>query len=131
MAEPHLRPDLQQPVRFGGNRGRVDPPGPGRARCRARPRRQPGPPEACRQLTEDDIRALITGLGSLHDVIHDAEPSVKAAIYEQLGLKVAYLPGQDKLRADGSPDQAHHDLLRRDARTDRRDGLLPAHAPGM
>ena len=53
-----------------------------------------------RQLTEDDIRALITGLGDLRDVIHDAEPSVKAAIYEQLGLKVTYLPGQDKLRAD-------------------------------
>ena len=53
-----------------------------------------------RQLTEDDIRALITGLGDLRDVIHDAEPSVKAAIYEQLGLKITYLPGQDKLRAD-------------------------------
>ena len=53
-----------------------------------------------RQLTEDDIRNLITGLGDLHDVIHDAEPSVKAAIYEQLGLKVTYLPGQDKPRAD-------------------------------
>jgi hypothetical protein len=25
---------------------------------------------------------------------------VKAAIYEQLGLKVTYLPGKDKLRAD-------------------------------
>ncbi len=25
---------------------------------------------------------------------------MKAAIYEQLGLKVTYLPGQDKLRAD-------------------------------
>ena len=53
-----------------------------------------------RQLTEDDIRALITGLGDLHDVIHHAEPAVKAAIYEQLGLKVTYPPGQDKLRAD-------------------------------
>jgi hypothetical protein len=53
-----------------------------------------------RQLTEDDIRALITGLGDLRDVIRDAEPAVKAAIYEQLGLKVTYLPGQDKLRAD-------------------------------
>ena len=39
--------------------------------------------------------------------------------------------GRGGSRADGSPDQAHHDLLRRDARTDRRDGLLPAHAPGM
>ena len=53
-----------------------------------------------RQLTEDDIRALISGLGDLRDVIRDAEPAVKAAIYEQLGLKVTYLPGEDKLRAD-------------------------------
>jgi site-specific DNA recombinase len=52
------------------------------------------------RLTEDDIRNLITGLGDLRGVIRDAEPAVKAAIYEQLGLKVTYLPGQDKLRAD-------------------------------
>jgi len=60
------------------------------------------PGTAPRPLTQDDIRALITGLGDLRDVIRDAEPSVKAAIYEQLGLKVTptYLPGQDKLRAD-------------------------------
>ena len=53
-----------------------------------------------RRLTEDDIRALITGLGDLRDVVRDAEPVLKAAIYEQLGLKVTYLPGQDKLRAN-------------------------------
>ena len=52
------------------------------------------------QLTEDDIRALITGLGDLRDIIRDAEPPVKAAIYEQLGLQVTCLPGQGKLRAD-------------------------------
>lgn len=53
-----------------------------------------------RQLTEHDIRALITGLDDLHDVIRDTEPPAKAAIYEQLGLQVTCLPGQDKLRAD-------------------------------
>ena len=53
-----------------------------------------------RRLTEDDIRTLITGLGDLRGVVRDAEPAVKAAVYEQLGLKVTYLPGQDKLRAD-------------------------------
>jgi len=53
-----------------------------------------------RQLTEDDMRALIVGLGDLRDVIHGVEPAVKTAIYEQLGPKVTYLPGQDKLRAD-------------------------------
>ena len=56
--------------------------------------------QASRQLTEDDIRALITGLGDLRDVIRAADPAVKAAIYGQLGLKATYLPGQDKLRAD-------------------------------
>jgi len=65
------------------------------ARVATRDHHKPAP-----QLTEDDIRTLITGLGDLCDVIHDAEPPVKAAIYEQLGLKVTYLPGQDKLRAD-------------------------------
>ena len=65
------------------------------ARAARRDRHKPA-----RQLTEDDIRALITGLGDLCDVIHNAEPSVKTAIYEQLGLKVTYLPGQDKIRAD-------------------------------
>src|SRR5271166_6641170 len=53
-----------------------------------------------RQLTEDDIRAILTGLGDLRDIIREAEPPMKAAIYEQLGLQVTYLPGQDKIRAD-------------------------------
>ena len=48
-----------------------------------------------------------------------------------LRLSVSWCWGRGGERADGSPDQAHHDLLRRDARTDRRDGLLLAHAPGM
>jgi site-specific DNA recombinase len=65
------------------------------ARAASQDHHKPAP-----QLTEDDIRTLITGLGDLRDVIRDAEPAVKAAIYEQLGLKVTYLPGQDKLRAD-------------------------------
>jgi site-specific DNA recombinase len=53
-----------------------------------------------RQLTEDDIGSLITGLGDLRDIVRDAEFSLKATIYEQLGLKVTYLPGQDKIQAD-------------------------------
>jgi DNA invertase Pin-like site-specific DNA recombinase len=55
---------------------------------------------ASRKLTEDDIRALISGLGDLRDVIRSSDPAMKAAIYEQLELKVTCLPGQDKLRAD-------------------------------
>ena len=52
--------------------------------------------QASRRLTEDDIRALIISLGDLRDVIRAADPAMKAAIYEQLGLKVTYLPGQEK-----------------------------------
>jgi hypothetical protein len=56
--------------------------------------------QTSRQLTQDDIRALITSLSDLRDVIRAADPAMKAAIYAQLGLKVTYLPGQDKLRAN-------------------------------
>ena len=52
--------------------------------------------QASRRLTEDDIRALIISLGDLRDVIRAADPTMNAAIYEQLGLKVTYLPGQEK-----------------------------------
>jgi len=70
-----------------------------RAAALARDASQPRQP-AFRRLTEDDIRILIIGLGDLRDVVRDAEPAVKAAIYEQMGLKVTFLPGEDKIRAD-------------------------------
>ena len=44
--------------------------------------------------------ALITASGNLRDVIRDARPAEKAAIYDQFGLKVTFKPGQDKLRAE-------------------------------
>ena len=58
-------------------------------------RHQPG-----RRLTEDDIRALIAALGSLLDVIRNAGPAEKAAISDQLGLKVTFKPGEAKIRAE-------------------------------
>jgi site-specific DNA recombinase len=76
-----------------------------RAAALARDTSQNRQPDAC-PLTEDDIRTLVTGLGDLRDVIRDAAAAVKAAVYTQLGLRVTYLPGQDKIRADVtiSPD---------------------------
>jgi hypothetical protein len=53
-----------------------------------------------RRLTEDDIRALITALGNLRDVIRDAGAAEKAAIYDQLDLKVTFKPGEAKIRAE-------------------------------
>ena len=58
-------------------------------------RHQPG-----RRLTTSDIRALITSLGDLRDVIRDATLAEKIAIYDQLGLKITYKPGQAKIRAE-------------------------------
>jgi hypothetical protein len=52
--------------------------------------------QASRRLTDDEIRALIAALGNLRDVIRDAEPAEKAAIYDQLDLKVTFKPGEEK-----------------------------------
>jgi len=65
------------------------------ARDFSQARHHPGRP-----LTEDDIRALIAALGNLRDVIHNAGPAEKAAIYDQLDLKVTFKPGQAKIRAE-------------------------------
>ena len=40
------------------------------------------------------------GLGNLRDVIRDARPAEKAAIYDQLDLKVTFKPGEAKIRAE-------------------------------
>ena len=64
-----------------------------------------------RRLTDDDIRALITALGNLRDVIRDARPAEKAAIYDQLDLKVTFKPGEAKIRAEvtiGPENYAEH-----------------------
>jgi site-specific DNA recombinase len=55
----------------------------------AQARRQPG-----RRLTAGDMRALITSLGDLRDIVRDAAPADKAAIYDQLGLKITFKPGK-------------------------------------
>jgi site-specific DNA recombinase len=65
------------------------------ARDATQARHQPG-----RRLTADNIRALITSLGDLRDVIRDATPAEKTAIYDQLGLKITFKPGQAKIRAE-------------------------------
>jgi hypothetical protein len=43
---------------------------------------------------------LITALGNLRDVIRDAGPAEKPAIYDQLDLKVTFKPGEVKIRAE-------------------------------
>jgi hypothetical protein len=71
-----------------------------RAAALARDASQEAHGKPSRRLTDDDIHALITALGDLRDVIRDAGPAEKAAIYDQLDLKVTVKPGQGKLRAE-------------------------------
>jgi site-specific DNA recombinase len=52
---------------------------------------------AVRQLTEDDIRALITGLGDLRNIIHDAAPAVKQPSTSSSGSKSPTCP--DKIKS--------------------------------
>ena len=59
------------------------------ARDASQARSHPG-----RQLTQDDISALITSLGDLRNVIRDAGAAEKAAIYDRLGLKITFKPEQ-------------------------------------
>jgi hypothetical protein len=73
-------------------------------------RLHPGPPTApAHPLTKDDICALITGLGDLRNVIHEAAVAVKTAIYVQLGLKITHLPGHDKIRVDVTESEGDYD----------------------
>ena len=45
-----------------------------------------------RQMTPDDVMAIVAALGDLARVVHDAEPADKAEIYGQLGLTLTYQP---------------------------------------
>jgi hypothetical protein len=82
-----------------------------RAAALARDASQQARSKPSRRLTEDDIRALITTLGNLRDVIRDATPAEKAAIYDQFDLKITFKPGEAKIRAEvtiGPENYAEH-----------------------
>jgi hypothetical protein len=45
-------------------------------------------------MSEDEIEALVARLGSLAATLRDADPADKSEMYRQLGLRLAYQPGQ-------------------------------------
>ena len=47
-----------------------------------------------RQMTPDDIAAIVAVLGDLTSVVQRADPADKAEIYSQLGLTLTYLPAR-------------------------------------
>jgi site-specific DNA recombinase len=56
-----------------------------------------------RQMAPDDIAAIVTALGDLARVVHDADAADKAEIYAQLGLTLTYQPGRRLVEATIQP----------------------------
>jgi predicted nuclease of predicted toxin-antitoxin system len=44
------------------------------------------------QLTPEQVKALVTALRGIVDVLADAEPADKSELYDQLGISLAYNP---------------------------------------
>ncbi|GAA4868390.1 recombinase family protein [Saccharopolyspora cebuensis] len=58
------------------------------------------PATETRKLDRDEIRALITKIDNTRDLIHHADPTDKAPLYHQLGLRLTYHPHNDTVRVD-------------------------------
>jgi hypothetical protein len=56
-----------------------------------------------RRMTRDEIAAIVTALGDLVQVIHDANPADKADLYAQLGLTLACRPQKRLVEASVIP----------------------------
>lgn len=58
------------------------------------------------RMTPEQIKELIASLASLVDVLRDADPADRQAVYQGLGLKLTYYPNEKEIRAEGtlSPD---------------------------
>ena len=54
-------------------------------------------------MTEAEIRAIVDKLGSVAEVLSNADPLDKAEIFRQLGLKLTYHPGRQLVTATVEP----------------------------
>ena len=55
-------------------------------------------------MTRGQISELVTRLGDIITVLRDADPADRAEIYQQLGLRLTYHPGQQTVRVQAQPD---------------------------
>ena len=56
-----------------------------------------------RQMSRDDIAAIVAALADLAQVVCEADPADKADIYAQLNLTLTYQPGQRLVEATVKP----------------------------
>lgn len=55
-------------------------------------------------MSKEEIQTLIEALGNIRDVLEDADPTDKAEVYRQLGLRLTYRPGKRTVRAETNLD---------------------------
>ncbi|WP_156313116.1 hypothetical protein [Micromonospora sp. HK10] len=53
-----------------------------------------------RRISRAEIIALVTALGDITSVLRDADPADKTEVYRQLGLRLAYQPEMQTVRAE-------------------------------
>ncbi|MDH6464125.1 hypothetical protein M2302_004322 [Micromonospora sp. A200] len=53
-----------------------------------------------RRMSRAEITTLVTALGDIATVLRDADPADKAEVYRQLGLRLAYHPETQTVRAE-------------------------------
>lgn len=58
------------------------------------------PTPTTRAMSQDEIRALVDGLGSARAVLMRADPDDKAEVYRQVGLQLTYQPDERTMRAN-------------------------------
>ncbi|MFD2765875.1 hypothetical protein [Micromonospora eburnea] len=54
------------------------------------------------RLNQTEIAAMVHALGNITTALGDADPADKAAIYEQLGLRLTYDPETQTVRAEAN-----------------------------
>jgi site-specific DNA recombinase len=56
------------------------------------------------RMTKDEIRAVAEAISSARAVLQNADPTDKAAVYAELGLKLTYQPAKQTIRAEANLD---------------------------
>ena len=54
-------------------------------------------------MTREQITALVQQLGDITTALADADPTDRAEVYRQLGLRLTYHPEQQKVRVQAQP----------------------------
>lgn len=68
------------------------------------------------RMTRDEIARIVRSISDLAAVVQQAEPEDKAEIYRQLGLRLSYAPGQQRVRAEINLDPLHNEKSPRSKR---------------